>query len=50
MDFSAVEKSRGMKFCVRVGLLSGQILPHSGGQRSKVNGQDDQGQKTRLAL
>jgi len=25
-DFSAVEKARGVKFCVRVGLLSGQVF------------------------
>lgn len=26
MDFSAVEKARGLKFCMRVGLLSGQVF------------------------
>jgi len=25
-DFSAVEKARGVKFCMRVGLLSGQVF------------------------
>ena len=25
-DFSAAEKARGVKFCTRVGLLSGQVL------------------------
>jgi len=25
-DFSAAEKDRGVKFCVRVGLLSGQVF------------------------
>jgi len=25
-DFSAAEKARGVKFCVRVGLLSGQVF------------------------
>jgi len=27
MDFSAAEKARGVKFCMRVGLLSGQVSP-----------------------
>ena len=26
MDFSAMEKARGVKFCMRVGLLSGQVF------------------------
>jgi len=26
MDFSAVAKARGVKFCMRVGLLSGQVF------------------------
>ena len=25
-DFSAAEKARGVKFCMRVGLLSGQVF------------------------
>jgi len=29
-DFSAVEKARGMKFCMRVRLLSGQVFPPFG--------------------
>jgi len=48
MDFSAAEKERDMKFCIRVQLLSGQVFSHFGGQRSK--GQDHQAQKTRIAL
>ena len=32
MDFSAVEKVRGVKFCVRVGLLSGQVFSPFGEQ------------------
>jgi len=35
-DFSAAEKDRAVKFCKRVGLLSGQVFSHFGGQRSKV--------------
>ena len=35
-DFSAAEKARGVKFCVRVGLLYGQVFSPFGGQRSKV--------------
>jgi len=35
-DFSVAEKARGVKFCVRVGLLSGQVFSHFGNQRSKV--------------
>jgi len=31
-DFSAAEKDGGMKFCMRVGLLSGQVFSHFGGQ------------------
>jgi len=34
-DFSAVEKARGVKFCMRVGILSGHILSPFGGQRSR---------------
>jgi len=26
MDFSAAEKAKGVKFCIRVGLLSGQVV------------------------
>jgi len=26
MDFSVAEKARGVKFCTRVGLLSGQVI------------------------
>ena len=26
MDFSAAEKARGVKFCMHVGLLSGQVF------------------------
>ena len=47
MDFSAAEKARGMKFCMRVGLLPGQVfspfgedwLPgsHGGGITSGMN-------------
>jgi len=37
-DFSAVEKGRGMKFCMHVGLLSGQVFSHFGGEMSKVTG------------
>jgi len=33
-DFSAAEKGRGVKFCLPVGLLSGQVLSNFGGQRS----------------
>jgi len=29
-DFSAAEKDRGVKFCMRVGLLSGQVFSHFG--------------------
>ena len=29
-DFSAAEKDRGVKFCVRVGLLSGHVFCHFG--------------------
>jgi len=29
-DFSVAEKDRGMKFCMRVGLLSGQVFSHFG--------------------
>ena len=37
-DFSAAEKARGMKFCMRVGLLSGQVFSPFGGQRSRSPG------------
>jgi len=30
MDFSAAEKDRGVKFCVRVRLLSGQVFSYFG--------------------
>jgi len=30
MGFSVVEKDRGVKFCVRVGLLSRQVFSHFG--------------------
>jgi len=30
MDFSAAEKDRGVKFCMRVRLLSGQVFSHFG--------------------
>jgi len=36
MDFSVEEKDRGVKFCVHVGLLSGQVFSHFGSQWSKV--------------
>ena len=29
-DFSAAEKDRGVKFCTRAGLLSGQVFSHFG--------------------
>jgi len=29
-DFSAAQKRRGVKFCVRVQLLSGQVFSHFG--------------------
>jgi len=35
-DFSVAERDRGVKFCMRVGLLSGQVFSPFGGQRSKV--------------
>jgi len=35
-DFSAAEKDRGVKFCTRVGLLSGQVFSYFGCQRPKV--------------
>jgi len=31
-DFSVAEKVRGVKFCVRVGLLSGQVFSRFAGQ------------------
>jgi len=34
MDISAAEKARGVKFCMHVGLLSGQVFSPCGGQRS----------------
>ena len=34
MDFSAAERGRGVNFCVRVGLLSGQVFSPFGCQRS----------------
>jgi len=47
MDFSAAEKARGVKFCMRVGLLSGQVFSpfgedwpagsHGGGITSQMN-------------
>ena len=47
-DFSAAEKDRGVKFCTRVGLLSGQVFSrfgelslagsHGGGITSGMNG------------
>jgi len=39
------EKDRGVKFCTRVRLLSGQCFSHFGGQRSR-----SPGTKTRLEL
>ena len=46
-DFSATEKARGVKFCMRVGLLSGQVFSlsvkigsrgsHGGGNTSGMN-------------
>jgi len=30
MDFSAAEKDRGVKFCMRVWLLSGEVFSHFG--------------------
>ena len=44
-DFSAAEKARGVKFCMHLGLLSGQVF-----SPLEVKGQGHQGQKTRLAL
>jgi len=41
MDFSAAEKARGVKFCMCVGLLSGQAFSHFGGQRSRSPGTKD---------
>ena len=29
-DFSAAERARGVKFCMHVGLLSGQVFSHFG--------------------
>jgi len=29
-DFSAAEKARDVQFCIRVGLLSGQVFSHFG--------------------
>jgi len=43
-DFSAAEKCRGVKFCMRV-RLSGQVFSRYGGQRSR-----SPGTKMRLAL
>jgi len=37
-DFSAAEKAGSVKFCMRVGLLSEQVLSHFGGQRSRSPG------------
>jgi len=45
MDFSAAEKARGMKFCMHVSLLCGQVF-----FPLEVKGQGHRGQKTRLAL
>jgi len=49
-DFSAAEKARGVKFCMRVGLLSGQVFSlfgedwlagsHGGGGISRQPGVD----------
>jgi len=40
-DFSAAEKARGVKFCMHIGLLSGQVffLLEIKGQRSRSPGQ-----------
>ena len=35
-DFSAVERAKDVKFCMHVGLLSGQVFSQFGGPRSKV--------------
>jgi len=45
MDFSAAEKARVVKFCMRVGLLSGQVF-----SPLEIKGQGHEGQKMRLAL
>ena len=45
MDFSAAEKAMGVKFCMHVGLLSGQVF-----SPLEVRGQGHQGQKTHLVL
>jgi len=37
-DFLAAEKVRGVKFCMCVGLLSGQVFSHFGGQRLRSPG------------
>jgi len=37
-DFSAAKKDRGVKFCKRVRLLSGQVFSHLGGQRTRPPG------------
>jgi len=41
-DFSEAEKDRGVKFCMRVDLLSRQVFSYFGGQL----GQSHQGQKS----
>ena len=41
-DFSAAERGRGVKFCMRVDLLSRQVFSYFGGQL----GQSHQGQKS----
>ena len=45
MDFSAAEKARGVKFCMRVGLYL-----HRSSPLLEIKGQGHQGQKTHLAL
>ena len=48
-DFSVAEKDRGVKFCICVGLLSGQAFSHFGGQRSRSPGTKNADTRDELA-
>jgi len=48
-DFSVTEKDRGVKFCICVGLLSGQVFSHFGGQSSRSPGTKNADTRDELA-